>query len=106
MSLPTRAPGAIPSVLRIAAADLDAAGPGPLAGARYRALLTGPAGSGTTRAVTLDGDAPHDLILVEYGDGSYCRSWLRGDACADGVVYGLLAEIPGSFPMRAPAIVR
>ncbi|SEB07910.1 hypothetical protein [Leifsonia sp. 21MFCrub1.1] len=106
MSLPTSAPSAVPSVLRITTGDLDAAATGSVAGARYRALLTGPAGSGTVRAVTLDGDAPHDLIVVEYGDGSHWRTWLRGDPCADGVVYSLLAEIPTSFPMRAPAIMR
>lgn len=95
---------AVPSVLRVAAGELDSAAAVP-DGDRYRALLNGPAGSGTARAVTLAGETPHDLVVVEYSD-VYSRAWLRGDACADGVVYSLLAELPASFPTRAPAIAR
>ncbi|MCI0156434.1 hypothetical protein KNO15_06970 [Leifsonia shinshuensis] len=97
---------ALPSVLRVAADELDPAGPdAPASGERYRALLSGPAGSGTVRAVILAGEAPHDLVVVQYSD-AYARAWLRGDVCADGVAYSLLAELPASFPARAPAIAR
>jgi hypothetical protein len=115
MSLTTGAPRALPSVLRIAAGDLAAASAAPAAGAsaapatpaRYRALLAGPAGSGIARAVALAGDAPHDLVVVEYGgEDGYARAWLRGETCADGVVYTLLAEMPASFPSWMPAIAR
>ena len=111
MSPSTSAASAVPSILRVAAGELEGAGadagPGAAAtGGRYRALLSGPAGSGTARAVTLAGEAPHDLVVVEYSDGEYARAWLRGDACADGVVYSLLAELPASFPARVPAIAR
>lgn len=114
MSLINNEPNGLPSVLRIASRDLIPASGAPAAGpsaaeppARYRALLAGPAGSGTVQAVTLDGAVPHDLVVVEYDrEGGHSRAWLRGETCADGVVYSFLAEMPASFPSWAPTIAR
>lgn len=91
---------AVPSVLRVHADELPEGAPGQ---AGYRALLCGPAGSGSRRETVLPGTEPHDLVVVEYGDSGYRRAWLRGETTGDGVLYLLLGELPGSFPTRSPA---
>ena len=99
---------AVPTVLRLTAEELDAATPADGMHARYRAVLDGPAGSGTRRVVTIAGASePHDLIVVDYcRTPSYSRAWLRGAAVEDGVHYSLLAELPASFPARGVTVVR
>ena len=99
---------AVPTVLRITSAELDAAAPADGVHGRYRAVLDGPAGSGTRRVVTIAGRSePHDLIVVDYASSpGYSRAWLRGAAVEDGTHYSLLAELPASFPARGITIVR
>ena len=77
---------AVPTVLRITSAELDAASPADGVHGRYRAVLDGPAGSGTRRVVTIAGRSePHDLIVVDYASSpGYSRAWLRGAAVEDG----------------------
>lgn len=98
----------VPTVLRVAAEQLDAALTGPGRQDGYRAVLTGPAGAGTHRIVTIAGSGdPHDLIVVDYGDSpGYSRAWLRGGESVEGTLYTLLAELPASFPARAPGLIR
>lgn len=92
MTVPTAlVPSAASTVLRLHADALDA----PAAAPAYAAVLAGPAGSGVGRAMTLPGAAPHDLVVVEYGDRGYRRTWLLDERATDAVVYRLLGEGDG-----------
>jgi hypothetical protein len=100
-------PPVIPRVLHIDAGELESGLPRDDPGDGYRALLSGPHGSGTARLVTISGKGePHDLIIVEYDMTSgHRRAWLRGETCTDGTIYSFLAELPASFPARAVALI-
>jgi hypothetical protein len=97
-----------PSVLRVPYSALGRTGDGAAGSTGYSAWLTGPAGSGTARILSIDElDVPYDLIVVDYDTPKpHSRSWVRHSAVDRLVVYTLLGETPPSFPMRGHALLR